>query len=434
MNPQNLRRKRGVILTPEGLNKLQTVKRHAEEQENFGSKYTFEELSKRSQLAAFTIAKILAHSEGVDKQTLECFFRAFGLALEQSDYCRPKPNFELEQQGMNPRSYWEEIVDVSVFYGRTEELNTLEHWILKDRCRLVAILGMGGIGKTTLSVKLAEQIQHSFEVVIWQSLRNGPPVKEILTNLLQFLSHEQKIDLTENVGEQASQLMDCLRSKRCLLVLDNLETILTSSNCAGHYREGYEGYSELLRRVGEERHQSCLVLTSREKPKRFGAIEGKTLPVRSLQLTGLNEAEGQAILKTKGLFGAENSSTVLVNCYSGNPLALKIVATTIKDLFDGNVTEFLTQSTVIFGDIRELLEQQFERLSALEKEIMYWLAVNREPVSLSQLRKNIVSSITHQKLLEALESLKRRCLIEHSTARFTLQTVVMEYVTAQLVE
>lgn len=361
-------------------------------------------------------------------------FKTFGLALEQSDYCRPKPNFDLEQQGMNPRSYWEETVDVSVFYGRTEELNTLEHWILKERCRLVAILGMGGIGKTTLSVKLAEQIQHSFEFVIWRSLRNAPPVKEILDNLIQFLSHEQKIDLTENVGEQVSRLMDCLRSKRCLLVLDNLETILASGNCAGHYREGYEGYGEILRRVGEERHQSCLVLTSREKPHRFGAIEGKTLPVRSLHLAGLNEAEGQAILKTKGFSGADNSSTVLVNRYSGNPLALKIVATTIKDLFDSNINEFLTQGTAIFGDIRELLEQQFDRSSALEKEIMYWLAVNQEPVSLSELREDIVSSITQQKLLEALESLERRCLIEQSSARFTLQTVVMEYVTNRLVE
>jgi len=58
--------------------------------------------------------------------------------------------------------------------------------------------------------------------------------------------------------------MQYLRSSRCLLVLDS-ESILRSGELAGRYCSGYEGYGQLLRRVGDERHQSCLVLTSREK-------------------------------------------------------------------------------------------------------------------------------------------------------------------------
>ena len=49
-----------------------------------------------------------------------------------------------------------------------------------SRCRLVAILGMGGIGKTALAVKLAEQVQDRFEYLFWRSLRNAPPVEDIL--------------------------------------------------------------------------------------------------------------------------------------------------------------------------------------------------------------------------------------------------------------
>ncbi|BAZ10952.1 WD-repeat protein [Calothrix sp. NIES-4071] len=53
---------------------------------------------------------------------------------------------------------WGEAVDVSVFYGRAQELATLEEWIINDNCRLIVLLGMGGIGKTSLSVKLAQKL------------------------------------------------------------------------------------------------------------------------------------------------------------------------------------------------------------------------------------------------------------------------------------
>lgn len=447
MKPQNLKRQRGVILTPQGLHKLQSAKHDAEELENFGSKYTLEELSDRSLLAPFTVAKILACEEGVDKQTLERFFRTFDLELGTSDYYRPNPNFE-EQK---PRCYWGEAVDVSVFYGRTAELATLEQWLVQDRCRLVALLGMGGIGKTALAVKLAEQIKDQFEYLIWRSLRNKPACEDIIAEILQCLSAEQETNLPETLNGRVSQLMEYLRKYRCLLVLDNTESILRSRVSvdvlnavsrkvvplmearAGNYREGYEGYGEFLRRVGEERHQSCLVLTSREKPKEIALLEGKSLPIRSFSVTGLQEVEGQYILKAKGLSGAEDESRNLIHCYAGNPLALKIVATTIQELFDGNVAEFLAHNTAVFGDIRELLDQQFERLSALEKQVMYWLAINREPLSYLELQDDL-TKIPKSKLLETLESLERRSLIGQNCAKFTQQPVVIEYVTEKLIE
>jgi len=70
---------------------------------------------------------------------------------------------------------------------------------------------MGGIGKTALAVKLAEQVQDKFEYVIWRSLRNAPPVKDLLTELILFL-HQQEVNLPETVDSLISRLMEYLRS------------------------------------------------------------------------------------------------------------------------------------------------------------------------------------------------------------------------------
>ncbi|MCP2728856.1 NB-ARC domain-containing protein [Limnofasciculus baicalensis] len=340
------------------------------------------------------------------------------------------------------RQDWGEAPDVTAFYGRTEELATLEQWVVDERCRLISVIGMGGIGKTTLAVKLAEQIQDEFEYLIWRSLRNAPPIQEFLADAIRFLSNQRETDLPETIDGKISRLLEHLRTSRCLLILDNAESILCSDGRAGAYREGYEGYGQLLSCIAETRHQSCLVLTTREKPRGISYQEGEHFPLHSLRLSGLAQENVQEIFKEKGFTLSADEGQALVKQYGGNPLALKMVATTIQELFDGDIAQFLEQGTVVFGDISNLLDQQFERLSEIEKQTMFWLAINREWVSLSELQDDIIPAISVRSLLEALESLQLRSLIEKATStltqkpsvNFTQQPVIMEYVTERLIE
>jgi len=68
------------------------------------------------------------------------------------------------------------------------------------------------------------------------------------------------------------------------------------------------------------------------------------------------------------------------------PLALKLVAAATQELFNGKIVEVLNyvqQRLAVFDDIRDLLQRQFDRLSEIEQEMIVWLAINREPNSLS---------------------------------------------------
>ncbi|MEH1796202.1 ATP-binding protein [Nostoc sp.] len=127
-----------------------------------------------------------------------------------------------------PHIDWGEAIDVSHFYGRTTELETLSKWIVGDspkgdsyasRTRLVVLLGMGGMGKTALSVKLAEQLQGEFEYVIWRSLRHAPFFHDKLTDCIKILSNQQAIALPADPHEQITSLIESFRKSRCLLIL-----------------------------------------------------------------------------------------------------------------------------------------------------------------------------------------------------------------------
>ncbi|MDJ0706828.1 MAG: NB-ARC domain-containing protein [Leptolyngbyaceae cyanobacterium MO_188.B28] len=329
--------------------------------------------------------------------------------------------------------YWEGAPDVSVFYGRTQELETLQRWILKEGCRLVTLLGIGGIGKTLLAAKLTHQIQDQFEVVVWRSLQNAPSIESLLSDWLSLFTQQPTLDKPMAIDRQISKLITCLRQYRCLLILEDGQGILKSGELAGQYQSGCEAYGELFRRVGTEPHQSCLVLNSWEKPRGVTELEGQTQPVHSMKLKGLGEA-ARSILVEKNLTD-EALWDHLIRSYRGNPLALKIIAATIQDLFGGSVAEFLSQNTLFLGDFTHLLYQQFRRLSNPEKVILSWLAIEGQPASLSQLRQGIDSESSWSELLQALESLGRRSLIEkvvtESETLWTLQPTVMKYVQNQ---
>jgi WD40 repeat protein/DNA-binding SARP family transcriptional activator len=330
------------------------------------------------------------------------------------------------------RQEWSEAPEIPHVYGREREVTQLERWLVQDRCRLVAVLGMGGVGKTTLAAAVAKAVARSFDMVIWRSLLNAPPLDELLRGVLQALSRQRLTDVPAQLDAQLALLLDYLRQQRCLLVLDNFESILQPDQ-PGQARPGYAGYAQLIQFVAERQHQSCLLLTSRERPQTLALWEKDTPLVCTLPLGGLDVAAGQAMLTARGLSNTDVEAAELVMHYSGNPLALKLVAQTVQELFRNDITGFLATEAPIFNDIRSVLDQQFARLSRLEQELLIWLAIEREPISVQALREDLVGPDPPRAVLEALRGLRQRSLVEQNSHGCLLQNVVTEYLTDVLV-
>jgi WD40 repeat protein/transcriptional regulator with XRE-family HTH domain len=435
------KRDRGVILTAKGWQKLQQAMQVAEAEQNWGQHLTREQLSDRTGLSLQTISRILKRKAAVDRLSIEYFMRGFELTLSPGDCTPPTAPFEeLVARQKDSHQDWGDAIDVSVFQGRETTLAQLQQWLVEDGCRVVALLGIGGIGKSALAVKLGTQLQTEFDVIVWRSLQNAPLLEDFLGSMLQFLLPVQAEDpvIPDGLDGRRTKLMDCLRRQRCLLILDNVETILRGGSQVGQYRPGYEGYGPLLRSLGEVLHQSCILLTSREKPKEVALLEGEQLPVRSLVLEGLNPTEGRKLFQNKGSFdGSEAEWQQLIDHYRGNPLALKMVAAAVQEFLNGRIADVLSyieQGIAIFSDIRDLLARQCDRLSPCEQEVIRWLAINREPVSATSLSEDIFTAATKRSLPDAIQSLLRRSMIEQRATGFSLQPVVMEYVTEQFVE
>jgi WD40 repeat protein len=433
MSNLNNKRRRGVILTVIGREKLLNARSQQEQQYNHGVRYTIEQLSEITALSTNTLNKIFLHNTSVDLPTLNSCFTTLGSVLETTDYEYKSTPVKQAEQNL----FWGEAPDISIFYGRSRELQTLTNWIQHDRCRLLSIVGMGGMGKTSLATFLAHQLKSQFTTVCWLSLRHAPSLKNLLASLIQICSQEKDtVAIGSAIFDQITQLLDHLRQQRCLLILDNVEAILESNSIkgqAGEYRSSYEEYGSLFERISTSSHQSCLILTSREKPGNIAYLAGEDQPIKILSLMGLDLDSSNYLFNAKGLSASPSSREQLVKIYNGNPLALKIVATTIEELFDRNIDIFLAEGTFIFDEIRQLFDRQFERLSKLEQIVMYWLAIERKLVTLKELHTEIIPVISKAELLETMKSLGRRCLIEQNDGKFTQQPVIIEYMTERLI-
>ncbi len=308
------------------------------------------------------------------------------------------------------------------FHNRETELQTLSHWILNQNTHLISILGLSGIGKTTLVKRFIDLHQQKFDAIVWRSLKFPQSLNLLLDD---FLKHH-KLDSLPTINDKLKQLFDILTNKKCLIILDDLQNIFIPGQFAGKYQPEYQDYQTLFKMIIETQHQSNVILISQEQCPEMECLDEELYPIKSLELSGLDNPE---ILKNTGLKN-EDSWLKLIKLYEGNLLYLKSISILINKNYDDQVADFLADNTLhITNQMQSHFQEKFNHLSPQEQQIVLEISKFKNPISREELRQSLnLSSVDFNNSLQSLQQRYLITKIKEDKILFKLSPVFQEYV------
>ena len=329
------------------------------------------------------------------------------------------------------RDDWGDAPSAGSFRGREADVTALAEVMRRPDCRLMAVTGLSGTGSTALATHAARKVRAEFLHVVWRSLRHAPAAADFLESLIRAVG-DRHVDPAPDVHGRIAQLHRILRQHRCLIVLAHGRSLFQPGGRAGRLRQGYEPYEELFQTIVEADHRSCVVFASSEVPSLIAQLAGTGAGVYRYPVGGVTAADAQALLAPWKIFGPDLAWSELVSRYSGNISALRIAASTIRDVMDGDIASFLQNGSMPRG-AREFIERQLADLPRLDRDVIETLAVETEPLRLDALAARL-PGYRAADLQGSVETLCNRSLLDRTERGFVLPRLILEYETDGIVE
>ncbi|KAF7093688.1 hypothetical protein CFC21_096084 [Triticum aestivum] len=128
---------------------------------------------------------------------------------------------------------------VGVDRTRDELIKTLicEDGSSKEQLKMISIVGVGGLGKTTLAKAVYEKIKAQFDCVAFVPVGQNPDIRKVFKDLLYGLDKKKFMDIHNTIMDERlliEEINEFLMDKRYLIVIDDIwkEEIWRYIDCA----------------------------------------------------------------------------------------------------------------------------------------------------------------------------------------------------------
>lgn len=372
--------------------------------------------------------------KSIRRETFIAICEAIGVNWEEVAISPPDtpPTPDAQSFALPPK-----IAPIRYWVGRRTELDTLKTLLFDPQTRTltiaaISVVGLAGIGKTTLASQLVRQLHAEnakFVAAAWESLRsatNKPPRFDSIIDSMLFGLSFGRIGaadiILEDYFQKTQRLLQLLKDRPCLLVLDNVETVLSANQAhrAGYFTDECAEYAWLFKQLAETEHQSKIIFTSRET-----LAELPCLQTHTFQLGGLDLEASVELLQSLNLIATPAELTHLAQRYEGHPKALELVAAVIHEDFQGQIGSFLgDRKWLLIRDLESLIEQAIVRLSPEEYSCLSQISVyqtSEYPLLSSGIAAQMPSMEERYLKENVILALKRRQLLDYDSERQSYQ-------------
>lgn len=319
--------------------------------------------------------------------------------------------------------------------GRNAEVKELQTWLVDTKVKTIGIQGLSGVGKSWLASYMFESTD--FEAKFWADVRQGTDFTVFAQNALMKLAGTSPEQLTalREPEQLIFALLDTLKKRPCLLVIDNLETLLDQDR---HFIGIYKNF--FIRWI-ENGAGSKLLLTTQTQPE---VMEGHAY---WLPLQGLEAIDGAQLLQELKIVGSVEELEDFSKYLKGHPKMLRLVASKLKagthikeaEKLDFRKIELLLNKVPMSYRDRErvvfawILQQHFENLTPELQSFLLNLSIYRTSFDQDAAAVVLTESeepVSAWETIQALDELKTRSLIDIAQGyqRYEFHPFVFQFV------